>query len=281
MKTHTTLKSMMLLFVLLLSGFASEANAQSRRELKRMCRDQYKQCRKENSRKQCRKEKRQCRKDNGVTFLDDIKNIKNKLNVFAQKVASHVEFTLGNDENKGEYIEVKVMTKLNVDMGDLSYYPANYDSYISFAEGNGTRDILIRVYTSDLEERGIGEELQTSPGRSFPKFIDGVRYESLYGEPLKVAKKEGYQVYFDGEKKIFGVFIPSGVVGQGISKLNELKNKTKWTSWLPNINSVPVNLKLQKERVGRVSLLSNDEHGNNSGIVILFDHAQIKSILRD
>ena len=66
-----------------------------------------------------------------------------------------------------------------------------------------------------------------------------------------------------------------------MTKLNELKNKSKWTSWLPNLNSVPVNLKLEKEKVGRVSLLSADEHGNNSGIVVLFDHAQIKSILRD
>lgn len=281
MRTMNVWGSFLFLLATLSFAMPTQAHAQSRKELKKMCREQFKQCKKSNSRKYCRKQKKQCRKDNKVTFKDDLKLFQEKLFNFAQKVAGTVELSLDTDENKGEYIEVKVHTKLQVDMGDIAYYPNNYDSHVSFQDNGEYKDFVLRVYTSDLENHGVGEELQTSEGRSFPKFIDGVRYESLYGEEIKT-KKSFIQLYFDGEKQMFGLFIPSPFIGTSLSKVNEIKNKIPVIGQLlPNINSIPVNVKIQKEKVGRVSLLSADSEGNNSGVVLLFDHAAIKDVLRE
>lgn len=280
MRTHNTMRSFLLLGLLFSMVLPSTANAQSRKELKRMCREQFKECKKSNSGKVCRKQKKQCRIENGVTFKDDLKVFNDKLFNFAQKVAGTVEITLDQDQSNQEFIEVRVHTKLNLDVGDIAYYPNNYKSNISFSSNDEYKDVVLKVYTADLERHGVGEELQTSEGRSFPKFIDGVKYETLYGEEIKT-KSSFVQLYFDAEKKMFGLYIPTPFVGQSISKLNELKSKIPVVGKIiPNINSIPVNIKLQKEKVGRISLLSNDEQGTNSGVVVLFDHQAIKDVLR-
>ncbi|MGK0367188.1 MAG: hypothetical protein ACI9QD_000322 [Thermoproteota archaeon] len=271
----------MVILSLLLTSLMGTAIAGERRDLKRMCKAKKKQCRKDGgSRKSCRKVKKQCRKDNKVSFKDDLQNLKQKLQGLAKKIASKVEVTLSEDDNHGEFIELAIHAKALKSIDDFYYYPNQFDSYVSIVDGEKAKIIKLKIYTSDLAQQGIGEELQTSRGRVFPKFINGQRYESLYGEEVKVSGKQGYQVYFDGEKKVVGIFIPSQAVGKGISALNDLKNKSKFLAWMPNINSVPIGIKINKVKVGRVSLLSKDENGENSGVVILFDHAKLKEVVR-
>jgi hypothetical protein len=281
MKTLKIWASLLFLLAITTMVMPQHANAQSRRELKKMCRQQFKVCKKSNSRKFCRKQKKQCRIDNGVSFKQNLEYFKGKLFNLTQKVVGAVEFTLDSDDFRGEFIEVTIHTKMKLNMGDLAYFPNNFDSYIAFLNNGEMKDFVLRVYTSDLEERGIGEELQTSVGRSYPKFIDGIKYETIYGEEIQ-GKNNSFQLYFDAEKKLFGFFIPSPFVGDGITKLNELKAKIPYIgSAIPNINSIPLNIKIQKEKVGRFSLLSADAEGKNSGLILLFDHAKLKEVLRN
>lgn len=269
----------LLIIALSFFQFAHATDGMSRRDLKRMCKEQFKECKKDQSTRVCRKQKKQCRVDNKVTFKDDIKHFKQQILNFGKKAAGHVQIELEED-NIGEYITLRFISKKIKNIGDFTYIPRDMYSHVSIRQDEDGAKLEFKVYTKDLEKRGVGQELQTSVGRLFPKFIDGVKHESLWGEVARIAGGD-VQIYFDPDKKLFGAFIPSAEVGQFISWVNETKNSTKYLSWLPDLNSIPVNIKLDKTKVGRVSVLSRDSNGVNSGIIILFDHSKIVEVLRN
>jgi hypothetical protein len=269
------------LVLLVLASFifihSHPAQAASRKELKQMCRQEFRECKKDNNNAYCRKIKKECRVENKVTFKDDLIYAQEQILKVGKKIADHVQMDLSQDD-LGEFITIRFISKKVGDFGDITYIPNGMYSHVVIYNDGKEQKIEFKIYTKDMEQRNIGEELQTSEGRLFPKFINGVKFESLWGQEIGA---KNFQVYFDPEKKIVGMFIPSQVAGKLMNWLNQVKNSIKYVKdVIPNINSIPVNIKLEKEKVGRVSILSEDKNQTNAGLVILFDHAKISSILR-
>jgi hypothetical protein len=269
------------LMLLVLSSFillnSTQAQAASRRELKQMCKQEFKECKKDNNNSYCKRVKKECRVENKVTFKDDLKHAQEQVLKVGKKIADHVQMDLGQDDI-GEFITIRFVSKKIGDFGDITYIPNGMFSHVVIFNDGDEQKIEFKIYTIDMEKRNIGEELQTSQGRLFPKFINGEKFESLWGQEIGA---KNFQVYLDPEKKIVGMFIPTQVAGKLINWLNQVKNSIKYVKdVIPNFNSLPVNIKLKQEKVGRVSILSEDQNQNNAGLVILFDHAKISSILR-
>lgn len=241
----------------------------TRKELRQICREAFKKCKETNSRKECRRERRACRKEYGVTFWDDIKNIFRKDN-------EKVQFVLARDGN-GEFIQVRVQIDAPADLDDFQFNYPNVASNISIGSEGSKLNIDLSVYASDFGNNIFGHQMQTSQGRSFPKFIDGQRYTSLRGDYLF----NGHQFYIDEQTNIFGIFIVSRLVGHGMDWLNDIKYKLgKFGGLIPHINSIPVGLKAKGHIVGRFYTLSPDNEGGNPGILVLFDYKKLSSVLK-
>ncbi len=267
----------LLLIVLMLGSLSTEVKAQSRRELKRMCRQEFRLCKESNSRKFCRAEKRQCRKENGVTLKDDLIHVKNKVVAAAKQLTDHVEVFLQEDLN-GEAVLVRIKLKGVKNLQDIEFSPKDTLSKIKGYYLDSLYLIDILLYTKDFEKGGFGVPLQTTEGRRFPRFLYGQYFNELTGKQLN----KGHQFYLDHKHGIFGVFVKSKGVGNAMEKINDLKHLApKIAPFIPEINSIPINVKVHKEKVGRISILSNDEGGENSGVVVLFDHSLLKDAIRN
>ena len=260
-------------------SFALNTYANTRSELKKICRQQQKICKQNHNNKTCRQIKKECRIDNKVALKDDIKYFKEKILDLGNQVAKNIQIELSTDHH-GEYIILRFITKRLGQINDLTYIPNGMNSHIAIINQVQSQHIEFKVYTKDLEQNQIGEYLQTSQGRTFPKFINGKRYQTLFGERFSFAGIDNYQVYLDPKEKIIGLFIPQNLSGGFINWLNKLKNQLGQIGQaLPDINSVPLNIKLNKKKVGRVSVLAYDQNQANSGLVILLDHNLIKQEL--
>ncbi len=273
------------LFSFVLSSTYGEAYAgtPSRRELKQACKSDFDGCKSAGTKaSECRKEKRDCRKENGVTFVDDLIYAKTQVQVLIRKVLENVTLELGEDPDLGEYIELDVQSgKLN-GLSDFDFVPGQLKSSVGIGHVNGKAEVRIRVYTYDMEHSTGASELQTSPGRKFPRFLGGRVFDSLFGYAFAVGGTSGYQFYIDPKEKVIGVTIPSGAVGQLLSEVNSLKNQIKYVKDIvPNFNSIPLPVTYNKHKVGRISLLSSDSNGKNSGVVILFDHTALVNALKE
>lgn len=259
------------------------AGSPTRRELKEACADDFDGCKAAGTKaSQCRKDKRDCRKENGVRFIDDLILAKTKVQVVIRKVLENVTLELGEDAELGEYIELDVQSgKLN-GLSDFEFVPGQLKSSVGIGHANGKAEVRIRVYTYDMEHSTGASELQTSPGRRFPRFLGGRTFESLFGYAFGVAGTPGYQFYIDPKEKIIGVTVPSGAVGQLLNEVNSLKNQIKYVKdIIPNFNSIPLPVVYNKHGVGRISLLSSDSTGKGSGVVILFDHTALVNALKE
>jgi len=268
-----------LLIISMMLSFALNTYANTRSELKKFCRQQQKICKQNHNNKTCRQIKKECRIDNKVALKDDIKYFKEKILDLGNQVAKNIQIELSTDHH-GEYIILRFITKRLGQINDLTYIPNGMNSHIAIINQVQSQHIEFKVYTKDLEQNQIGEYLQTSQGRTFPKFINGKRYQTLFGERFSFAGIDNYQVYLDPKEKIIGLFIPQNLSGGFINWLNKLKNQLGQIGQaLPDINSVPLNIKLNKKKVGRVSVLAYDQNQANSGLVILLDHNLIKQEL--
>jgi hypothetical protein len=267
------------LITALMLSFALNNYANTRKDLKRLCKEQQQICKKENKNKTCRKIKKECRIQNKVTLKDDIKHVKEQILNLGNQVARNVEMELSHD-NTGEYILIRFITKRLGRINDMTYIPHGMHSHIAIINHIENQHVEFKIYTHDLESNQVGEYLQTSPGRIFPKFINGKRYQQLFGQQFSFAGVDNYQIYFDPKNKVFGMFIPQDLSGSFIDWLNNLKEQLgQIGTILPNINSIPVNIKLNKQKVGRVSMLAYDQNQLNAGIVILLDHSEVKQEL--
>lgn len=260
------------------------AVGQSRWELKKMCRKDMKTCKKSHSGKYCRDLKKKCRQENDVTFKDDVKLFKAKVSEIVAKVVGQVSVVMGVDEENQEYMRVSFESKALGNVGDFTYSPEMISSFIEVVKGDSSdkKELGLTIYTKDMENLEIGRPLQTSDGRYFPKFIDGVKHESLFGIPFDVAGKDNYQLYLDPTANIIGAFLPVVVSGDLISKLNRFKNEElgKVGEIFPDVNSLPVTVTVDGVKVGRVAILSYDANGTNSGVVVLFDIEKLKSVAK-
>jgi hypothetical protein len=268
------------LFVSLMLTNSAQAGAwKERRDLKKMCKESYKECQKENSKKECYDEKRQCRIDNGVNFGADLKFLFGQAKDIITRALGKVDIKRGEDPTYGYY------TQISVEAAYLKFAPGftinhpNFQSYVTLPETTETKYLHFYVYDSDLQLDNYVTQLQTSPGRSFPRFFDGRVFESLTGVEYVTQSGKGYQFYFDSTHDIFGSFLPSKLVGEAIKGVNFVKNYFPYISALvPDVNSVPFNLKYQGVKIGRASLLSQKSFQYSSGVVVLFDHNVIRSL---
>ncbi len=260
------------------------AMGQSRKELKRMCKDEFKVCKKSHKARYCRKERKKCRQENNVSFKDDLKLFKAKVKKVVAKTVGQVVVHFGEDEELGEFLRVSVESKAFKNVQDFTYSPEEVNSFIEIVQGadGEKKEFAIVVYSQDLEDQEVGTYLQTTEGRLYPKFINGVRFESMFGIPFAVGGVENFHLYLDPGKRVVGAFIPTGVSGTLIQKLNDFKNDDlgKVGKIFPDINSLPINVKVDKIKIGRFSILSNDENGENAGVVILFDIEKLKLVAK-
>ena len=271
-------RSVLLVFSLAL-GLVNHSEAQSRRDLKKMCKQVRKDCRSNGgSRKSCRKKWKKCRKENGVRFVDDLKFGLSKIKAALGKV----ELKISEDEEGDEFIALQVSSKTFKKVGsiELSHEDLKSNASVSPSEVNEDEGVLsLEVYDSDFEnDVAEFEDLSTSEGRAFPKFLNGEKFESLRGIQIKKS-----QVYLDDEKGIIGIFIPAEVSGKLVDWLNQLKEKIPIINNLPNINSIPVTIKIKdkedvRHKIGRFYVLSKDESGENAGVILLFDKVKIKDL---
>ncbi len=279
MKRANLVATLVLTSVIAMPTFAGE-----RRDLKKMCKNEYKVCRKGESRKVCRVQLKQCRVDNGVAFKDDLKWFGAKVKDFVKKAAGVIDVKYGVTEDVGEYLKVSFKSENFSRVNDFYFQPEGLRSSIEILpDAEGVKDLAFRVYLNDLEDNSLAMPLQTTEGRSFPKFIDGIRYESLFGVPFQVAGKENFQFYLDPAKKMVGVFMPAPLSGKMIQFFNDTKNKIKIKElelgkMIPDINSIPANIKVRGVKVGRFYFLAKDENGENSGVMLLFGIDELKAI---
>ncbi|MFW5887925.1 MAG: hypothetical protein ACOCUH_03930 [Bacteriovoracia bacterium] len=273
----TTLLSLMLLVSFFVT---STAEAGWRREAKKMCRQEYRECRKEHSRRFCRQERRKCKRENHVSFKDDIRWIGNKLKGIVKTAVGYVDVKYGVHEEFGDYLRISIEGGAFKQLDNFFYSPEEINSYLEIVPGmdEKKKELAFIVYLDDLENHDVAEQLQTSEGRSFPKFIDGIRHESVFGRKFFARGSQEHHFYLDPAKGLVGMFIPGELGGNVIQFFNDTKNKVKLGQMIPNINSIPVNIKFKKQKVGRLSLLSDDDQGQRSGYVLLFDIERLKEV---
>ncbi len=252
--------------------FPTESNAQARRELKKMCRQQFRECKKEHSQKYCGQLKRECRRENELSFADDLELVKNKVLDWVQHCISNVEVKYGDHEEHGEYLRFVIEGNKISNMNDFYYSPVDYNSYLEVLDRdfNGEKEIYVVLFYSELEQHELTGPLQTTDGRLFPRFINGIKYPYIYGLPFQISGQT-YHFYIDMEQNLVGLFVPNEVAGGFITFLNDIKNRTLLGRMIPNINSIPVTIRKDSEPIGRLSVLSDDYSGENSGYVVLFD----------
>ena len=137
----------------------------------------------------------------------------------------------------------------------------------------------LHIYKNDIYENVDAFPLQTSRGRHYPKFYDGRVFESVIGLPFIVGKNKMAHFYLDPENHVFGFYIEGDVSGNVFRWLNNLKNRVKWLRWIPDLNHVPFNVKVEKEKVGRMYALGYDDNGKNAGFLLLLDEEALFEVL--
>ena len=251
---------------------AATTEAQTRRDLKKMCKEIKKECRSEGgSRKECRQLWKECRSENGVTFKDD-------LNLVKRALADSVHISKGEDE-LGDYYQVQVRTKKLARFSEFSFSPNGIQSKIELVQTKGQQLINFTVYQHDIYQNINLTNLQTSQGRSFPRFYDGRIFDSLLGVSYQMPQGQKVHLYLDPVHSIFGLYIEGHIYGNAFNWVNNLKKSVKWLSFIPDITHVPFAIKVRKEKAGRIYALAFDEAGENAGVLLLLDEQRLFEIL--
>lgn len=265
---------MMMTMSLTIAHGAQAADSPYKAALKQ-CKTEFKTCKKsEVQKKVCRKEFRKCKDDNDVQFKD-------RLRRFKEKLSAAIEIEIKKDAELGEYMHLNVLSKALKKVPTFKQAISGMDSFVAVEQRDETKVFNLTIYNNDLGTHA-GEKLQITEGRQFPKFINGQKYDDLFGKKFKVGNIENFQAYYDVDHNVAGAFMPAKVAGSLINVLNTAKDATiNWIKGylglgalpvgIEDINSIPVNLKVEGQKVGRISILSEDKNGKNSGVVILVD----------
>ena len=143
-----------------------------------------------------------------------------------------------------------IIEQLSFDGGFRKDIPRYRDSYIEVSPDAGSEGVIVSMQFSIdnfFDTELYGEERQKLPGgRALP----GVPFGRLPGVRLTVDALNGTTFYLN--KKFFGVFIPF--------HLNIGTN-----------NIVTYRYHTKGQRAGNIALVSVDEYGENSGLLILLD----------
>jgi hypothetical protein len=189
--------------------------------------------------------------------------------------AKKVQLEFGED-SIGEYMRVGFRGKLIDKLNEFEFTPdiEGVDSGVYLTAGEDGKVLSLTIYTKDMERWTPGADLQTSEGRTFPNFY-GTKHESLWGFEIK----DKVQLYLDPGTGIFGVYVNVDGVRNVMNKINEFKNKIPVIKDIvPNINSLPVPVKIKKKKVMKAYALSHDENGERGGVILLADYNAIKSL---
>ncbi|MBL7663843.1 MAG: hypothetical protein JNM93_01830 [Bacteriovoracaceae bacterium] len=215
--------------------------------------------------------------DAKASRVKEYKNQRAELVELVSGSAKKVSYELGND-SIGEYVRVSFKGKLVDKLDVFSEQPGGIDSTIAVTADGDTKTLSLTIYTTDLEKWTPGENLQTSEGRSFPKFLDGESFDYLWGFNIKDGKA---QFYLDPGYKVVGIYFNLNTVGNLISKVNAFKNKIPvLKDIIGDINSIPYAIKIKKQKVARIYALANDTNGTNSGFLLLIDHDKLKAAIK-
>ena len=198
------------------------------------------------------------------TSRNGIKNVVKKI---APKLSSL--FSKGKDDN-GQYVEATIKNKL---ISKLDAFKQMIGKK-SFAEKKaGADSIVIRTYIKDK----TALKDMTLPGeRPFPKWlkIDGVRerFSNVDGWTLK----KTHRIFFDADKKVLGVFIKADKTNLVFEQIDSIKKKVAGPivgALIPTPDYIPFPIKAKKEKIGRVSIMSNykDEKGT-AGVMVMVDY---------
>jgi hypothetical protein len=268
---------LLLTFTLLtLLPTAEAGKLAERRALKKQCKDEYTQCKKEGSRSECYQEKKACRRENGVSLGDDLKFFFTEAKEILNKTLGKVKIARGEDQENGYYTKITLEAAYLKFMPSLTVQHENFDSYVTIPDDSSNKHLEFYIYDSDLKLDNYVMQLQTTPGRKFPKFFDGRTFDFLTGVQFTAKNGKAYQFYFDSVHDVFGTFLPSKIVGEAIKTVNYVKNYLPYVgALLPDVTTIPFNLKYEGVKVGRASLIAQKSFENSSGVVVLFDHAVI------
>lgn len=261
---------------LLTINSAEAGKLAERRALKKQCKDGYNQCKEEKSKSACFQEKKDCRRENGVSIGDDVKFLLGEAKEILNKTLGKVKIAREEDAEFGYYTKISLEAAYLKFMPVLSVQHPDFQSYVSIAEDTKTKYLEFYIYDSDLKLDNYVVPLQTTPGRKFPRFFDGREFDFLTGVQYSAKNGKAYQFYFDSAHDVFGTFLPSKIVGEAIKSVNYVKSYIPYVGMLlPEVTTVPINLKYQGVKVGRASLIGQKSFENSAGIVVLFDHAII------
>jgi hypothetical protein len=258
--------------------FTNYSHAQeelSRKEKKAVCKQVQEQCLADgNQKKVCRKEKRACRKELGVRFIDDVVHVynvvKGKAIEVSEKIAANVKVKrVEIGEEEVFLVNIKAEKLVNVPDTQVQLPPYKSSGGISVIDGQ--KEVHLQIYSSDFLKEDLFDKVQTSEGRSFPIALGGEVYESLSGKDFGKM-----QVYLDQDEQVFGAFVPVKEVGDGIKAINDKKNSIEYVKDIvPDINSIPLPVKLNKHKVGRVYALSHDDSGERGGVLLLVSKSEL------
>ncbi len=277
-KFHFSLFVLYIFTTVRISITAQASSWSERRDLKKMCKETYKECKKERARRECNGEKRDCRIENGVNFGADLKFLFGEAKDILSKVLGKVQIKRGEDPFYGFYTQISIEAAFFKFAPGFTVNHPEFQSYVTLPEATSDKYLHFYIYDTDLKLDNYVTQLQTSPGRSFPRFFDGRVFEFLTGVEFVSKSGRGYQFYFDSTHEIFGSFLPSKIVGEAIKGVNFVKNYFPYISALvPDVNTVPINLKYEGVKIGRASLLSQKSFQYSSGVVVLFDHNVIRT----
>jgi hypothetical protein len=92
-----------------------------------------------------------------------------------------------------------------------------------------------------------------------------------------------HRIFFDADKKVLGVFIKADKTNLVFEQIDDIKKKVSGPivgALIPTPDYIPFPIKAKKEKIGRVSIMSNykDEKGT-AGVMVMVDYKKLHALL--
>jgi hypothetical protein len=248
----------------------------SRKELKAEAKRLFKNCKEERKgekgyRKYCRKLRRDFKKDHGITFWDDLKFLRAKVQGVIDEVIGRVEVSAGVDVGQLAYTLISVETSLDLG-GEFEFEFKPLYSKVQFSGGV----LSFFLYDLDLEREDIAVPLPMPLDRSFPVFLEGRRFDKLLGIETDISGNLVH-LYIDGKEQVMGSFFPAPGLGKAFDSYNNWKNSIPVLGGiLPTLDNISLPLWYKGSSIGRITLVGSDDEGKNDGILLLTDLVKLK-----
>lgn len=245
---------------------------QFEKRVEKFCKRAKHECKddKDMSRKQCKELQEECLAANGVEGR--FTRIKESIVGVVKKGMPKLKsiFSKGSDE-QGDYIEATINNNLISKLESFKQMIGK-KSYVEKKEAN---QLVLRTYLKD--EQSL-KQLTLPKNRPFPKFIkiDGVRerFAGVNGWMVK-----NHYVFFDTKRKVVGFFIENDLTDLIFQEIDSVVKQVGGPivgAIVKSPDYLPFPLKINKEPVGRISLMSKyKDEGGTAGLMVMVDYNKL------